>query len=261
MKISSEDLEDLRQAKSFLENPGLVARITNLIGTPIEKGFALLPVQWSDVVNHATKKALQTALDVAVATVDNRGSRSTSDIIHKGIVAITGAGGGAFGLPALPIELPVSTTVMLRSIADIARSQGEQIKLPTTKHACLEVFALGSSSKRDDAADTGYFAARAALARAVSEAAQYMTEKGLAQKSAPALMRFITQVSSRFGVTVSEKVAAQALPIIGAAGGAIINVMFIDHFQDIARGHFTVRRLERAYDPDLVRIEYDKLTI
>jgi hypothetical protein len=261
MKISSEDLEDLREAKSRLENPGLVARITNMIGTPIEKGFALLPAQWSDVVNHATQKALQTALDVAVTTMDGRGAQSTSDIVHKALVAVTGASGGAFGLPALPIELPVSTTVMLRSIADIARSQGEQIKLPTTKLACLEVFALGGSSKGDDAADIGYFAVRAALARAVSEATQYILEKGLAQKSAPALIRFITQVASRFGVTVSEKVAAQALPIIGAAGGAVINVMFIDHFQDMARGHFTVRRLERTYGPDLVRIEYDKLTV
>jgi hypothetical protein len=66
-------------------------------------------------------------------------------------------------------------------------------------------------------------------------------------------------VASRFGITVSEKVAAQAVPVLGAAGGALINTIFIDHFQDIARGHFIVRRLERKYGADLVKEEYLKL--
>ena len=60
-------------------------------------------------------------------------------------------------------------------------------------------------------------------------------------------------------VNVSEKVAAQAVPVIGAAGGVVINVLFIDHFQEMARGHFIVRRLERTYDPQLVRAEYERL--
>jgi hypothetical protein len=34
--------------------------------------------------------------------------------------------------------------------------------------------------------------------------------------------------------------------------------MFIEHFQAVARGHFIVRRLERAYDPELVRATYMK---
>jgi hypothetical protein len=42
-------------------------------------------------------------------------------------VATTGGVGGLFGLPALAIELPISTTIMLRSIADIARSEDEDI--------------------------------------------------------------------------------------------------------------------------------------
>jgi predicted outer membrane lipoprotein len=54
-------------------------------------------------------------------------------------------------------------------------------------------------------------------------------------------------------------VAAQAIPIIGAAGGAIINTLFIDHFQDMARGHFTVRRLENIYSKEIVKEAYDQL--
>jgi len=55
---------------------------------------------------------------------------------------------------------------------------------------------------------------------------------------------------------VSEKAAAQAVPAIGAAGGAIINTLFIDHFQDMARGHFVVRRLERKYGTKIVEETY-----
>ena len=51
------------------------------------------------------------------------------------------------------------------------------------------------------------------------------------------------------------------IPLIGAAGGALINTIFIDHFQNMARGHFIIRRLERLYDKDLIRQEYDKLDL
>ena len=145
-------------------------------------------------------------------------------------------------MPALAIELPLSTTIMLRSIADVARSEGERITAPDTRLACLQVFALGGRTKNDDAAESAYFAIRVGLARALAEAAQYMAEKGLVQEGAPAVVRFIVQVAARYGVVVSEKTAAQALPLIGAAGGALVNTLFMDHFQDVARGHFIVRR-------------------
>jgi hypothetical protein len=258
MDLSPEDSEALRQAKSLLEHSSLAVKITSIIGIPIEKGLALLPTKWSEVVNSATRIALEQALNVALLTVDDTGTRTSSNRVHKLAVAASGAAGGLFGLPALAIELPVSTTVMLRSIADIARSEGERLATPEAKLACLEVFAFGGPSQRDDAAKAGYFAIRASLARAVSEAAQHLAQRGIAQEGAPAIVRFITQVASRFGVTVSEKLAAQAVPMIGAVGGALINSVFIDHFQDMARGHFIIRRLERTYNPELVKHAYDE---
>ena len=258
MAMSPEDLTDLKYAKSLLENPGLAARIINLIGAPIEKGFELLPEKWSTVVNKAARVSLKKALTVVVTTLGTSGGRS-SDIMHKIFVSVSGAGGGAFGLPALALELPISTTIMLRSIADIARSEGEDLNDPHVKIECIQVFALGGSSKNDDASETGYFAVRTALARTVSDAAQHIASKGLTQKSAPVLLRLISRVSSRFGVVVSEKVAAQAIPLIGAAGGALINSLFIDHFQDVARGHFIIRRLEKHYGENEVRKQYQQL--
>jgi hypothetical protein len=258
MGLSHEDGEALRQAKSLLEHPSLAAKITSIIGIPIEKGFALLPTKWSEVVTYATSTALKQALYVALLTVDKTGTRASSDRLHKMAVAASGAAGGLFGLPALAVELPVSTTVMLRSIADIARSEGERLTSLESKLACLEVFAFGGPSPGDNATKTGYFAIRASIARAVSEAAQHIARKGVAQEGAPAIVRFLTQVASRFGVAVSEKLAAQAVPVIGAVGGALINSVFMDHFQDMARGHFIIRRLERTYDPERIKNAYDQ---
>ena len=74
------------------------------------------------------------------------------------------------------------------------------------------------------------------------------------------LVRLIAQIASRFGVAVTQKLAAQAVPVIGALGGAAVNYAFIDHFQEVARAHFVVRRLERRYGKEAVRAAYDRLS-
>jgi hypothetical protein len=175
-------------------------------------------------------------------------------------VATTGGLGGFFGLPALAIELPISTTIMLRAIADIARSEDENINEIESKIACLEVFALGGPNNDEHASESGYFAVRAALAQSVSKAAEYIAKKGLVEEGSPALVRLILQIAERFSFQVSEKAAAQAIPALGATGGAIINTLFIDHFQDMARGHFIVRRLERKYGKGIVEEAYKNLS-
>lgn len=258
MEIAYKDLEDLRLAKDLLENISLAAKIAGAIGRPLEIGLEALPPKVSEMVGQATRAALYRAMDFALRTMDG-GSRPSADLFHKVAVFATGVGGGAFGLAGLPVELPVSTTIMLRSIADVARSQGERIHMPESKLACMEVFALGGRTREDDSAEVGYFAVRAALARTVTEAAQYLAERGMAAHGAPPIIRFITQVASRFGVTVSEKLAAQAVPIAGAAGAAFLNLLFMDHYQDMAKGHFIVRRLERAYSHEVIRTAYTGL--
>jgi len=260
MQVAKEHLEELRYAKHLLEKPSLTAKLTDRIGTPIEKGFKLLPDNWSDTIQEAVSNSLNKALEVAVRSLGNTGG-PTQERLHALAAITAGATGGAFGLPGLLVELPISTTIILRSIADIARGEGEDIESAETKITCLEVFALGGRSRADDGVETGYFAVRSALAQSVSEAARHIAERGLAEKGAPALVRFISTVASRFGVTVSEKVAAMAVPAIGAVGGAVVNAMFIHHFQDMARGHFIVRCLERSYDRELIQKEYEGLEL
>ncbi len=261
-ELQQIDLNDLKKAKILLENPGLAARITDLIGTPIEKGLDLLPDNWNKKIGDVTQTALTKAVNAAVLTMKDKAVGSdekTKNRWHKIAVAATGGIGGFFGLPAMSVELPVSTTIMLRSIADIARSEGEDIFSYEAKIACIEVFALGGPTKKDDAAESGYFAVRASLAQSVARAAEYLTQKGMAEEGAPALIRLIIKIAERFSIQVTEKAAAQAVPAIGAAGGAIINTLFIDHFQDMAQGHFIVRRLERKFGHKLIKETYKTL--
>ena len=259
MALSASEISELRAAKNLLENPGLAAKVSNYVGTPIEKGLKKLPESWSVAVNDITRKSIEKALDIALLTIDNNERGPSSNWWHKLAVVATGAGGGAFGLPALAIELPVSTTIMLRSIADIARSEGEDLNCADGRLQCVQVLALGSKAKSDDGTESGYFVARAALAKSISEAAAYLTKKGLSQHGAPAIVRLISQIASRFSIVVSEKAMAQAVPLVGALGGAVINSIFIDHFQDMGRGHFTVRRLERLHGQEEVRRIYEEL--
>ncbi len=256
MNISIKDLDDLKYAKSLLENPGLAAKITNSLGTPIEKGFDFLPKSWHKIVSSSSQKALEVAANSAILTMKKSAKPDAANTLHKIMVAGSGAAGGFLGLLALPIELPVSTAIMMRSIADIARSENQSVSDPQIKIACIEVFALGGPGKDDDAVETGYFAIRSGLAKSVTDAAQHIASKGLSGKSSPALIKLISQISSRFGIQVSEKMAAQAIPVIGAVGGAVINTLFIDHFQAMARGHFIVLRLEKKYGFDVIKQAY-----
>lgn len=256
--MTLEDTAALSRAVEALEHPGMAARLANMLGKPIELLGAALPPYASQAVAAATTSGLEAALKVALRTLRGK-PHVRSQFLHKVLATGSGAAGGAFGLAALPFELPCSTVIMLRSIADIARSEGEDLSDPATALSCVQVFALGGRSGAANASESGYFAVRGVLAKTVSEAARFIADRGLIQEGSPILVRFITQVASRFGVVVSQKIAAQALPIVGALGGAAVNYAFIEHFQDVARGHFTVRRLERLYGKDLIEAEYNRL--
>ncbi|HXO18873.1 MAG TPA: EcsC family protein [Thermoanaerobaculia bacterium] len=231
------------------------------MGRPIESVLARLPQGVNDRIQRITRKSIEKALDVALLTFRDRqpAAPRSFDRSHKVFTALSGGVGGMFGFAGLAVELPITTTAILRSIAEIARSQGEDLRSPEAKLACLQVLALGGAAAGDDVGESGYFAVRAVFTKSISELADVLAGRTAVRQTAPALVDFVSRLAARFGVRVSEKVAVQAVPLIGALGGATINVLFTDHFQDMARGHFTVRRLERTYGAETVRIEYDAL--
>ena len=95
----------------------------------------------------------------------------------------------------------------------------------------------------------------------MSEAAHFVAEQGFVGQGAPVFIRLTAEIASRFGLVVTQKAAAQALPVVGALGGAVVNTAFMDHYQDVAHAHFTVRRLERAYGKETVRAAYEQIQL
>ncbi|MDH5824239.1 EcsC family protein [Luteimonas sp. RD2P54] len=259
--LSESDLQDLRRARRMLESPGLAAQLANAVGAPMEYVFARrLPAPVTRLINSTTRRALEQSLRFATATLDaDARSQPARSGAHAAAVATTGALGGAFGLFGLVLELPVTTTVILRSIADIARSEGEDLADPGATLACFEVLTMGGRSARDEGAESGYFAARAVLAQQVATAAEYIAAHGLISNGAPAIVQLLAAIASRFSINVTKKVAVQSVPVIGAVSGAALNTLFMRHFQHMARGHFTVRRLERRVGAAAVREAYAAL--
>lgn len=256
--LPEADRDALQKAFRALEHSNLATRLARTVGKQLGSLARLLPPGASTLVDRAAQTAIRSALNVALRTLSDGPKRDTR-FLHKAAAAASGAVGGLFGLTSLPVELPLSTVIILRSIAEIARREGEDLSDPAVAMACLEVFALGAHDADDGFLESGYFATRGLLAKTVSEASRYVLAEGIAGEAAPVLLRFVSQIGSRFGLVVSEKLAAQSLPLIGAAGGAAVNYAFADHFQSLAYGHFTVRRLERVYGGDVVRREYARL--
>ncbi len=259
--LAPQDLEDLQAAKLRLEYPSLAIKLTDLLGKPIEQGLQFLPAGWQDKVGDASRSALFKGLDYAIRTIGSPDAREPQDRLHQLLVTGAGALGGALGLWTVLIELPVSTCIMLRSIADIARSEGHDISKLDTKLACLEVFALGGKSDTDDAAETGYWATRVALATTLPEAVTQIAQRGILHEAASPLTRFIATIAARFSIVVTEEAAATAVPIVGAVSGGLINLLFLNHFQEMARGHFTIMRLETRYGTQLVQRTYKELAV
>ncbi len=252
-------LADLARAVATLERSSFTARLSALLGRQVGAATQLLPAPVLQAVNTATMKALQVALRGAVRSLRGPGGPGAANRLHLALSAAAGAAGGAFGLASLPVELPVSTTIILRSIADIARHEGEDLSRPEGLLACLEVFALGGAPEAGPAGESSYLAVRTLIAKSVSEAARFIVSKGVADEAAPAIVRFLNQVAARFGAVVGQKALGQAVPVIGALTGAAVNAAFTDHFQALARAHFTVRRLERRFGADLVRDAFERL--
>jgi hypothetical protein len=257
--LSGEEVEELRFAVRCLEGDSFASRATRLVGGRIVALGRALPAPARQAAARMTERALRIALRLALSTIDKQSPAKAARGLHKAAAAASGAVGGAFGFASMAIELPLSTAILLRSIAEIAREEGEDLTQPEAALACLEVFALGGDAPAETAIEGGYFAVRGALAQSVSEGARFLTHHGLAGKAAPAVLRLISQIATRFGVVVSEKLAAQAAPVFGAVGGAAVNVAFAEHFQTLARGHFIVRRLERIHGEDAIQFEYQRL--
>ncbi|MBS1212702.1 MAG: hypothetical protein H6R26_1319 [Proteobacteria bacterium] len=258
-KLTEQELADLAWAYQCLEHPSFAARLSNVIGVPIERGLQLLPKSWYRRLDEVAELSIRKMLELTIAGMAHIPAGPSNDHWHQFWAMGTGAVGGFLGPLTLLAELPITTALMLRSIADIAHSQGEDLEQEDARLACIQVFALGGRTREDDSADTGYYGLRLTLGLHFSRGVLNVIDTTAASVPLPAGITFVRNIVARFGVVFSDKVAAQLVPVAGGISGAMINVAFMGHFQDIARGHFIVRRLERKYGVSAIQSEYEEL--
>jgi EcsC protein family len=258
LAITPADDAALKNAAKQLEGRNFAARLADYAGVPVSRVLGFLPRAVNRQISGMVRNAVMKALEIAVDTLDEKPPRTPMTGFSSFLAGVTGGVGGLFGFGALAVELPMTTTLMLRAIAEIAQHQGEDLSTLEARLACLEVFAYGAKHNPENV-DVGYYAARALISRYTHDVAALALERGGIDASAPVVASFISEIVSRFGLVVSDKAAASAVPVLGALGGATVNMVFMDHFQRIAQGHFTMRRLERIYGSANIRARYNEL--
>jgi EcsC protein family len=216
---------------------GGLMRLVNVAGGKIENRLELLPDTVKDRIEAAATSALQVAYGLAEQS-HRSGTSAGSDILrsdrgHLALATLTGAAGGFGGIATALAELPVTTTVIFRAIQTIAAGHGFDPADPAVRAECLQVFAAGSPLQEDDGVNTSFLAARVTV-------------------TGPAIQRLIASVSPRFAALLGQKLAAQAVPVLGAITGAGINYAFMDYFQEMAHVRFGLMRLGQSHDPAAV---------
>lgn len=199
-------------------------QLLNLLGTQADSLLTRLPEGVKSGLEEATRGALQVAFHTAKYSrgkvPDQRGWLNTA------FATAMGAVGGAGGLVSSLGELPVTVTVLMRAIQGIAVEHGFDPDDPEIARECLTVFASAGPLEADDSADVAFLSARMALTGSTAQ-------------------RVIAAIAPRMSVVMGQKLAAQAVPVIGAAAGAAVNFAFTSYYQQMAHVHFGLLALSR----------------
>ncbi|MEO6348471.1 MAG: EcsC family protein [Aquaticitalea sp.] len=272
-QLSAEDLVLLKASKTSMEQLGFAIKAVNSVGSVAETTIKFLPEKVLAKLQKSTKSILLGVVKTNLLTIQKHQTfKKPSKIMYKSIVTGAGAVSGffgsstGFGTAIFLSELTLTTKFLMRTIMDIARSEGEDIYSLEGQLACLEVFALGGTSKDDDNLETSYYTTRTAL----NSGLQKVTASGMktaldglvasaSSIGSKSITGFISKIAARFSILLSEKFVAQIVPVVGAATGGALNYIFVEHFQKMATAHFTIRRLDRMYGEVFVKKIYDGL--
>jgi hypothetical protein len=248
--FSDAEIQELISiADQYAEASGLVIKLASWAGDKAHGLVAKAPPDWQKRIEDATDLALRSSYAAAFATQPDSGSNAylskafswaQGERWHQVAAAVTGALGGLGGVASTMVDLPVTTTLILRSVQEIAAGYGEDISEEAVRVQCLAVFGFGGPLADDDAAETGLFASRMAF-------------------SGKALAETLKLILPRFGLLVTEKILAQATPLLGAAAGGIINSVFAGYYQSMAHVHFRLRKLESDHDHEQVKACFERI--
>jgi hypothetical protein len=274
-KLSSEDLKVLENAKFTMNNLGWAIRNVNKIGNTVEQGINYIPEKVLVKLQKSTKSILLGVIKANLLTIKkNKKFKKPSKRTYNAIITSSGAVSGFFGSTTgigtaiFTSELALTTKFLMRTIMDIARSEGEDIYSLEGQMACLEVFALGGESDKDDGVESSYYTTRFALSSALKNVSASGVKvgidalvKGVSAVGSNVITNFISKIATRLSLLISEKFIAQAVPIAGAIGGGSLNFIFVNHFQKMATAHFKIKGLERKYGKLIVQNAYQNIKV
>lgn len=216
----------------------VLMRVITYAGSQVDDGLSLLPTKARAQIEAAAHRALSHSFTAASQSRKSGPlARLSGDRAHKILGTISGALGGLGGLPTALLELPVATTVIFRAVQDVAAQYGEDPTSAETRIECLRVFGAGGPGGADDSIDTAFIGARISL-------------------TGPALNGLLRTIAPRFATVLGQKLAAQTIPILGAAAGAGTNYAFVEYYVEMAHVHFGLRQLARAHDETTVHDQF-----
>jgi EcsC protein family len=216
-------------ARRFRRANGPVISLMNRFGGQVERQLDALPDRIRHQIEAAVARALNMAHGIAGAApagprLGRRLGRGAAPIA----AAVTGAFGGMGGIVTAIPELPVTVTLILHAIRGAAAAEGFDPDDPAIRAECLGIFAAGSPLGRDDGVNTGFVGARLAM-------------------SGSAVQGIIAAVAPRLAAALGQKLAAQAVPVIGALAGAALNAAYLSYYRELAQIRFALLRLAQEH--------------
>lgn len=207
-------------------------RVLNIVGGRAEALVERLPRVVRGGLAESTERALEIAMGAAQRSRGVIGGQPAW--LNRAVTTAMGAAGGVAGLPSALAELPITTTVLLRAIQDVAMEYGFDPSEEGVRFDCIQVFAAAGPLDHDDGADLAFLGARVAM-------------------TGRAMQALIARVTPRLSIVLGQKLAAQTIPVLGAAAGAATNYAFTSYYQQMAHVHFGLRRL--AIEADMSQAE------
>jgi len=233
-------------AKQYKSANNLMMKVINMAGSKVEAAVNTLPEKWQSQFNGIVESALTKSYNTATwtnagiepkGTIDKALRKLSGDIAHRIAATTSGAIGGIAGAASSWAEIPIAVTLIFRSIQNIASEYGEDPSGEEVKMECLKVFGSGGPMNSDDGVDTSFIGARVSLTGA-------------------SVQKMIAGIAPKFGAVLSQKLAAQTVPVIGAVSGAGINYTFITYYQQMAHVRFKLRKLAAEHGVEAVLSEF-----
>lgn len=248
LSLNDQEIAQLTNALDKLESGrGVLLRLADIMGGAVGHAVKLggrslgISANFQQKVQTHANNAVQRAFDVAIVGMDKRSDRPVKSSQYKkirntavqAVVVTSGAIGGFTGLVGMLPDISFTTLALMREIAAIAQEEGEDLSTEEAKRACLEVFALrsfGNAGRNNEENELGFFSARLML------------------RGRPMVM-LMADISYQYGLSLSQKLSLQMMPVVSALCGASLNAAFLAHYRALARVHFVARRLEREHGP------------